>query len=156
MSELLNNEMNINVPEGFRILTGEDLAKYRAAEGAVNFGMQNEEKHIILTVSWKEYNSFLAMLGDPKEAIKKQESSIAKLMKDYSYRMKEFSEFKVGDLAGQGFTYTYDVQNTGMQGTSVIVKNGKVFYYIYAYCRQELADDGMKTVRDILADVSWQ
>ena len=39
MSELLNNEMNINVPEGFRILTGEDLAKYRAAEGTVNFGM---------------------------------------------------------------------------------------------------------------------
>ncbi|MBQ9824559.1 MAG: hypothetical protein IJM63_08680, partial [Solobacterium sp.] len=81
MSEIINNEMNFPVPEGFTVLSKEELAKMQAAEGAVEFAIRNEEEHILMNAAHKTVNGFFAKIVDLKDAIHNQEKSIARLSK---------------------------------------------------------------------------
>lgn len=156
MSEIINNEMNFPVPEGFTVLSKEELAKMQAAEGAVEFAIRNEEEHILMNAAHKTVNGFFAKIVDLKDAIHNQEKSIARLSKALNYNCLGFEDYEIGGHEAKGFSYTYDVQGIGMQGTSIITNNSKTFYYIYAYYRQAKAEESLKIVNSILEGISWQ
>jgi hypothetical protein len=156
MNELINNEMNFPVPEGFAVLSEEELAKLKPAEGTVEFAVRNEPQHILMNVAHRTINGLFAKIVDLRDAVRNQEKSIAKLSSALNYSCIGFNDYSIGGHEAKGFTYTYDVQGIEMQATSIITSNGKTFYYIYAYYRKANAEESLKTVNSILEGISWK
>ena len=154
MKELINNEMNFPVPDGFKVLNKEELNNFNTVGQGPVWGIQNDEKHMIIVVGYKNVG-ILSKMFSSKDAATSIEKSLAKPMAPYNYQLKEFSEFKVGDLLGNGINYTYVVQDIEMQGTSLAVKKDNKLYYIHAYYRLENNEDSLKLLKDTINDITW-
>ena len=53
--ETVNEAMEVEVPNGFYVLSAEELRLAYQSEDPNRWGMRDKERHIILTVMWKEY-----------------------------------------------------------------------------------------------------
>ena len=155
-STQLNNEMNLQYPDGFKIMSEEELRKHKFYEEAPGFCINDPDRHIVLSVSWRQANPFVAMLAGTKEVAQSMESKIRKPMRKFGYRLEEFMTREVGGKPADGYRYTYTVQGTGMMGESLSVKSGSNFYYIHSYFRQELKEDSLKMLDEIFAAVTWE
>ena len=55
--------MEVEVPNGFYVLSAEELRLAYQSEDPNRWGMRDKERHIILTVMWKEYQIILVRLA---------------------------------------------------------------------------------------------
>ena len=76
-------------------------------------------------------------------------------MKPYKYQLKNFSNFDVGGYEGTGFSYTYQVQDINMQGTSVVSNKDNTFWHIHAYYQQSNEKDDLELITDCLKNITW-
>ena len=53
-STQLNNEMNLQYPDGFKIMSEEELRKHKFYEEAPGFCINDPDRHIVLSVSWRD------------------------------------------------------------------------------------------------------
>lgn len=53
-STQLNNEMNLQYPDGFKIMSEEELRKHKFYEEAPGFCINDPDRHIVLSVSWRQ------------------------------------------------------------------------------------------------------
>ena len=80
-STQLNNEMNLQYPDDFKIMSEEELRKHKFYEEAPGFCINDPDRHIVLSVSWRQANPFVAMLAGTKEVAQSMESKIRKPMR---------------------------------------------------------------------------
>ena len=71
----LNNELNLTYPEGFKVMTPEDLKQYKFFEEAPGFCINDSDRHIIISVSWRQSNPFVAMLVSSADIAKNMEAT---------------------------------------------------------------------------------
>lgn len=145
---LLNNELEIRVPDGFRAMREEELAKLKFYEEKPELCITDPDRHIIIAAAWKK-SGFAALLLSAKEVSKKMESAVAKAMQPYSYALETFLTEEIGGEKAEGFRYLYEAQDIRMIGESFSVKKGKVFYYIHCYLREELREESIRTIREM-------
>ena len=69
----LNKELNLTYPDSFVELTQEDLKKHKFFEEAPGFCIQDAERHIMISVSWRQANPFVAMLAGSADIYKVQD-----------------------------------------------------------------------------------
>ena len=89
---------------------------------------------------WKKTNGFVAKLLNTKDIVKKMEAGIRNPMQQYGYHLEEFLSLEAGGKNADGYRYSYTVQETGMSGESLCIKNKNTFYYIHCYYRTELKE----------------
>ncbi|MBQ1467757.1 MAG: hypothetical protein IIZ27_04700 [Solobacterium sp.] len=155
MDEVLNQELMISVPEGFHVMSEEELSKLNHYGQIPNWCVSDPDRHIILSVSWKK-SGFASLLLNTAEVAKKMEGEIHRLLASYGYTLKEFISEDIGGISADGFRYSYTAQNVPMIGESLSVKKGKVFYYIHGYLREELQEESLRTLEEIFRTCHWQ
>ena len=152
----LNKELNLSYPDEFKVLTGEDLKKYQFYEEAPGFCISDAVHHIMISISWRQANPFVAMLAGTADIARNMEAKIRKPMSKFGYHLEEFITRQIGGKPADGYRYTYSVQDVGMVGESLSVKSGSNFYYIHSYFREELREESLKLLDQIFADVTWE
>ena len=76
-------------------------------------------------------------------------------MQAYGYHLEGFLTEDAGGVKADGFRYTYTAQDIGMTGESFSIKKGKMFYYLHAYYRTELADESASVIRELFDSSEW-
>ena len=74
----VNGLMSIEIPEGFHTMSAEELRQAYRDDNPDRWGMWDQERHVMVTVMWKEYSRLLMMLADLKAICRKNEQSAAK------------------------------------------------------------------------------
>ena len=153
---LLNKELNLICPESFEVMTPEDLRKHKFFEEAPGFCIKDEDRHIMISVSWRQANPFVAMLAGSADIAKNMEARIRKPMGKFGYHLEGFMTREIGGKTADGYRYTYKVQGIGMMGESLSVKSGSNFYYIHSYLRQELREQSLRVLDGIFESATWE
>ncbi len=153
---ILNNEMNLHLPEGFHVLSEEELRQYPAAEETPDWGASNPEQHILTVISWRKRNGFLSALAGLKELSKTMEDRMRKIMQPYGYQLESFVSRRIGGLEAEGFRYDYTAQETAMSAESLIAKKGKNFYYIHSYYHTALKEESLSTLENLFGSAGWE
>ncbi|MBE6989550.1 MAG: hypothetical protein E7426_02235 [Ruminococcaceae bacterium] len=151
----LNEDLGLSYPDGFQVMSAEELSKLRFSGGAPQWCISDPERHMILSISWKKVNGLVAKLLSAKDIAKDTEAKLSRPMKTYGYRMEDFFELELDGKSTAGFLYRYTVQGIGMSGKTLTVKNGRTIYYIYFYFRTAARKASLETLDEILDSVRW-
>ena len=153
-SVTLNDRLKLTFPEGFQVMDKAKREKLHFLEEGPGQALSDPDRHIIVTVSWKK-SAFSALLLSAADAARSMESKIRKPMQAYGYRSGGFASRTVGGEKAEGFSYAYDAGGAGMVGESLVLKHGKVFYYLHIYAREALKDESMEVWNGILSSAVW-
>lgn len=151
----LNNELDITFPEGFHVMDKEEMEKHKYVGEAPGWCITDPERHIVVSVSWKKINGLAARLLNTKDIAKRMETGIRAAMSQYGYKFEEFISLKPGGKNADGYRYSYTVQETGMSGQSLCIKNGSTFYYVHCYYRTLLKEESLALLDGIMNSFSW-
>lgn len=151
---LLNNKLEITLPDGFREMTAEEMAGVKLYKEAPDFCVKDPDRHIVIAAAWKK-SGLAALMLSAKEVAKKSESALQSAMQPFGYTLETFLTEKIGGETAEGFRYHYTAQDTRMVGETFSLKKGKTFYYIHCYLREELRDDSLKILEEIFASGRW-
>ena len=154
-TEVLNEILSITYPDGFHVMSGEELGSISFYKEAPKWSISDPERHMILSVYWRPNKGFFGRLADEKDVEETVEGSTRKLMKPYGYKLQEQSARKIGGEEGEGFRFTYKVQDIEMTGETVIIQKDNSTYYFYCYYRTELQEESQKTLNEIADAVVW-
>ena len=152
-SLIVNEELTMNVPEGFHIMTEEEMAQLKYFDKPM-WLITDPDRHMIFTVSWRK-SGLAALLLKPKDIIKKMEPQLRKAMKPYDYGFQSYLQADMGGLPAEGFLYAYKSKKLDMCGAAFSVKKGKTFYYIYCYMREEFLGESRLVLEEIMQGVCW-
>ncbi len=155
MDVVLNQELMISIPEGFHVMSEEELSRLNHYGQIPNWCVSDPDRHIILSVSWKK-SGFASFLLNTAEVAKKMEGEIHRLLSSYGYELKGYITENLGGVSADGFRYSYIAQDVLMIGESLSAKKGKVFYYIHGYLREELQEESLRTLEEIFRTFHWQ
>ena len=155
MDVVLNQELMISIPEGFHVMSEEELSKLNHYGQIPNWCVSDPDRHIILSVSWKK-SGFASLLLNTVEVAKKMEGEIHRLLSSYGYELKGYITANLGGVSADGFRCSYIAQDVPMIGESLSAKKGKVFYYIHGYLREELQEESLRTLEEIFRTCHWQ
>lgn len=147
--------LTLAYPEGFHVMTESEKSGMQFFGGLPGECLSDPERHILISVGLKTVGGVSAFLIGEKDAVKKAEASIRKLMQKYGYRLLGFAEKSVGSEKAEGFSYEYESQCIGMYGESCVVKRGKVLYYLNFYARRELLGESLDVWNMILSSAKW-
>lgn len=151
----LNNELKLTYPDGFHVMDQAELGKYQFYSEAPGWCINDPDRHIMASVSWKQVPGIFARMLKIKEVAKSMEGQMAQAMKAYGYRLDEFVSRTPGGKEAEGFCYEYSVQETGMSGISLAIKNKNTFYYVHMYYRSALKEESLPVLDDILDSAVW-
>ncbi len=152
----VNNEMKFECPDGFRILSEEEVRQMNSLGGAPAYVLKNEDKHIIVSFACKEENGLAAMMVNAKDMVKKMADSLKKANQPYGYQQAEYFSRKFGSEKAEGLCYSYTVQGIGMNAQAMTVKHGKTFYYVYVYYRKSLKEESLPVIEEVLNSVTFE
>ena len=152
---LLNQELNLTVPEGFRELTGEERSKLNFIEDGEGCCLQDAGRHIMISVGWKKIGAFAGLILNTGDVAKRMESSIRNAMKSFHFRDEEKVELSPGGKTAEGIHYVYDAQSVEMTGESCVVKINKTLYYFNFYTRKALQKENRKVWEELLRSMRW-
>ena len=150
---IVNEELTMNIPEGFHIMTEEKMAQLKYFDKPM-WLITDPDRHMIFTVSWRK-SGLAALLLKPKDIIKKMEPQLGKAMKPYDYGFQSFLQADMGGQPAEGFLYAYNSKGIDMCGAAFSVKKGKTFYYIYCYMREELLAESRPVLEEIMQGARW-
>ena len=64
MTEIINNEISIGIPDGFHVMSEEELTKVYVTKDPKRWGIWDNDRHVIISVLWQDLDAFTAMLAD--------------------------------------------------------------------------------------------
>ncbi len=152
---LLNNELELNYPDGFHVMDQAELSGYNFYSEAPGWCINDPDRHIMASVSWKQVPGIFARMLKVKDVAKSMEGQMAQAMKAYDYRLDEHVTRTPGGKEAEGFCYDYKVQEIGMSGMSLSIKSRNTFYYIHMYYRSALKEESLPVLESILNSAVW-
>ena len=153
---LLNEELNLACPEGFREMDQAERAKLNMLKDGEGVCLTDPARHTVLSVGWKRTGRLLSFLASAEDSAKSMEHRIAKAMAVYGYRSEGFLSGQIDGAPAKGFRYVYTAQGVEMCGESWAVKHGKTFYYLHVYLRAALREESLACWDAILEGLRWQ
>ena len=83
---LLNDELMLQVPDGFQELTREEVEGMNAVGAPPQWCARDPERHMILAAAWKK-SSFASLLLTTKDLAKNMEKALSRQMVPYGYQL---------------------------------------------------------------------
>ena len=135
MKATFNDFINLEYPEGFKILSDEENKKYFTGD-LLRLSFQNSEKHILLSLS-KSKDKFIHRFITVSAMIDGSLSNLENNLKDYEF-IEEYETSILGQVAlTDCFSYTANDQDVKQYGELSIFKVKKAFYVVYCISRLE-------------------
>ena len=147
-----NDEFFMELPEGFVLMSEEDLKAAGLKTGGNILGARNQARHLLISGGWKNAG-LLRMLLNEKDAEENSEREILKAMKPYGGTLSERLRREIGGLNAEGFSYGYTAQDIPMTAEMYVIKSGSTFCYFYGYYRTEGKAEGHALWNEMLDSV---
>ena len=146
----INNEINLNCPDGFKEMGEEELTRYFSKPDN-RWGAYEADRHIILSVSWTKAG-FLK--SDPEMVVYGAEARLRRNLLNYQ-RISEFN-IKVAGKKAYGVRFEYRVNDARIvQVTDLITfKYKKNFYSIYYVTRKTTAAADRADFEEVIKSIS--
>ena len=147
---ILNKELKLPVPEGFHVMDEEEVSRLRLLEEGPFVGLSDPERHMMITVGWKQLGSLTALMVNAGDVARHTEKTIRRAMVQMGYHCEGFRERQIAGAGAAGFRYKYNAQNTDMVAESLVVKLNKTVYYFHVYARAAVREESLSCWEDIL------
>ena len=152
---VLNNELNLNLPDGFRVLSEEERKAMPVIDEPPAWCARSEERHLVIVAYWKKIGGLSALLINEKDIIRHVEQAVSKPMAQYGYHLENWESILIGDRKAQGICYSYQVEGIGMTADSFVVKSRRTLYYLHAYSRSVLHEENRILWSDLFLRARW-
>ena len=153
---LLNDELELYLPEGFHELSAEEAGRLEFTEPGAGSVFSDPDRHILVSIGWKKIGALAGVLLSEKDLSKRMEKSLGDSMASFGYRaIAGLNKTLDGDTA-EGIRYRYVTQGTEMEGESLVLKHKKTLYYFHFYTRTAMVAENQPVWEQILGSVRWQ
>ena len=150
---LVNGEISMNCPDGFQIMSEEELTALYTNYGPARWGAWNKESRVILAVEWERRMSLLLRFTDSKRIAENNEKLMRRAYRDYGYVPGGFFSRKVGGLDATGYRFTYRLGDVSQSAESVLLKLERRIYRFSCVGRTEDEAENRKLFGEILDSV---
>ena len=150
---LLNDKYRLQYPDGFHIMDEEESSRLNLLEGGSFIGLTDPGRHMIITVGWRKTGGFLSVMLKTKDLAAKMEKTIGQAMKPLGFRSEGHLDRIIAGNRAEGFSYTYQAQDTAMLGQSCVLKADKTVFYFHLYTREALREENLPVWNKILDSV---
>ncbi len=155
-SQTINETFTLQIPDGFEVLTEEDLRKmHRNVGDPFRWGVRDTENHVIMTALWKAYPALLSWTLDLNAIVKKNEQLTGKVHAAHGYRLLEFFTLQAGDEEAKGYRFCYDNEGTTQVCSNCLIKEGRTIYAFMFVGRKENMDADSATFRRIMETLEY-
>ncbi len=150
---MIGEQLKLPCPNGFHLMSDEEKAKLNFLESGKGFCLRDEDRHMLVSIGWKETGMLTSMLLSDISLEKNMESSIRQAMQPYGFQPETHLNRQIAGMNATGFRYTYTAQNISMLSESYVLRNGQSVIYFHLYARNALRDDSLPVWNDLLASV---
>ena len=154
--QIINDTFALQIPDGFEILTEDDLRKmYRNAGDPFRWGVRDTENHVIILALWKKYPALLSRTLDLKAIVKKNEQLTGKAHAAHGYRFLEFFSMQAGDEEAEGYRFSYDKEGMTQVCSNCLVRDGRTIYAFMCVGREENLETDWETFRRMMETLEY-
>ena len=151
---IVNDSLEVSQPDGFRVMSHEELCQAYGLDYDCMWGMRDEERHVILAVFWKVSSKLISMLGSAKLVAEQSEKNLRRRYRKSGYHSDGLFETEVAGLRGWGFRYGHSPMGAAEQSCeTVVIKDGTCCYTIMYHTRTERAHTNRALYEEILASM---
>ena len=161
---VLNDMMNLMIPEGFTEITAAEVQEMTLCKGpAPMWNIINGDEHMLITASWVKGGWILSHLFNAKDMTKSILNNYKSGMKEKSRYAGTYSDISETTLDGhKAYTYsctykafTKDGELVDMIRETVVVKIKDVFYVFQSVCRDEMKEEGINSFHEVYDSVQF-
>ncbi len=148
----INNELNLNYPDGFNEMGEVELAKYFGTPNN-RWGVHEPDKHIILSVYWSK-RRFLNMMTDAESVMIGAEARLKRSLINYQ-RIASYN-MKIAKKKAKCVRFEYRVNDKKLVQVAdlIIFKHKKQFYSIYFISRKSNAAEVRREFKDVIDSIT--
>lgn len=126
--ERINNEFDLTLPEGFALLSPEELAKIYRTSAPHTVGYRKEENGDFVILSWRKSFSLSLRFSDLRSAMHRVQSQVAHSYQNKEYVFHEYLERECNGIHLYGFSFSFQSVR-GKVNATVFTFKGKKHYY---------------------------
>lgn len=149
----INKELALAYPDEFRVMELSELHHAFGVDYPKMWGIRNEERHVLISVIWKDTSEVLQRLVSTKSQVKEYEKRIHNLLRKNNYHCEGFFERELAGQKALGFRYSFLREFVEQIGEVIIFKRGKCRYSMYYFTRLETADDNRPAYEELLSSM---
>lgn len=154
MNEVINGELSITLPEGFKAMASDEVKRIYTTDVDTICGFRDEERHIIVVVTWNVSNKVAAKIASPRDIAKRVEKAQSRALKRSGYRKGGFFDAQVAGERASGVRFGYTAQGVAHDAEAVVFIHGATCYILYCYSRSENAQRDAAMRDDLIASLS--
>lgn len=156
MQRQYNNSLHLSFPDGFHVMDYDERKNLKMIEEGPGECLTNPEKHIIISIGWKELSFLPSLLVSARDASDNAQKAIQSAMQPYGFQFRETFTENIGGENASGISYEYEAQNILMHGETYVIKRKKVLYYLHLYFRRDSKEESTKIWKEILSSAKWE
>ena len=146
----------ITVPEGFTVVPHDELELLMGIKYDRMWGMRDAERHMVLSVTWKDTGKLLTKLASEKYLAKRADETSARRYRKRGYRSGGFFARTIAgaNAQAQGLRYSYEAEGIVHEGEALVFKRGTRCYTLSYNTRSALADENRLVYEAILESLN--
>ena len=148
--------LTLPIPEGFHVMDEEEWSRMKLLADGEGAGLSDPERHIVVTLGWKQTGGFSAALLSAKDLAKNMEKQICKAMAALGCKSEGVKQRAIGGREAHGLRYGYTAQGTAMTGESWVIKEKKEILYLHGYMRTELLEASLPVWEEMLDGAAFE
>ena len=162
---VLNNDMNLTIPEGFTEITGAEVQEMSACKGpAPMWNIINKDEHVLITASWVKTGwivSHMLSAKDMAKSLRNKYRSKLNVESVYGCTYGDIYETTLDGNKAYAYSCTYKAYSkeegaiVDMIRETVVVKIGSVFYVFQSVCRDSMKDAGITSFHQVYDSVQF-
>jgi len=146
--------LSIDVPQGFSILTLDELQTLFGLPYDNLWGVRNESRRMRLCLLWKDSNAVLTKLVSEKSLAKRVENTFAKSGKTYDYACEGYFSREVAGRTAQGFRCSYKLNGVLNTCEVLVFKRKERCYTLFYYTLADQANENLPIYEAMLESIS--
>ncbi len=156
MAELvLNDVLHLTYPEGFHIMTNEELKEMAFVQKGPGECLFDPARHMMISFGWRKGSGFSYIRLKAKEIAHHDEKLVRQSMWKDRYSFECFSSRTIGGEQAEGFCYNYQDQKHNMSAESIVLKHNKFFYYFHVHTRSSVRGENLALWEDMLRNMHF-
>ena len=152
----VNGLMSIEIPEGFHTMSAEELRQAYRDDNPDLWGMWDQERHVMVTVMWKEYPRLLMMMTDLKGICRKNEQMAGRGYAANGYECGGFFSVDVDGEKAEGYRFSYRIDDVELSAETILFKLEKTIFTVTFASRRENRETDRELIDRIIAGITLE
>ncbi len=137
-------------------MSAEELRQAYRDDEPNRWGMWDQERHVMVTVMWKEYPRLLMMMTDLKGICRKNEQMAGRGYAANGYECGGFFSVDVDGEKAEGYRFSYRIGDVEQSAETILFKLEKTVFSITFGGRKENRDADRELFDRIIAGITLE